>query len=127
MRNTGYTPTNGATTNMSAITSVATRNVRLPRAVRVSMMPARVSCEAAAVVSMLLALLSEQARRLQHQHDHHDHEDHGIRRLRVEDLRQAFDHAEPEAGDDRAHDRSHAADDHHREHDDDQVCAHLRI
>ena len=48
------------------------------------------------------------------------------RARRVEQLGQALDHAEPEAGDDRADDRAHAADHHHREHDDDQVAAHQR-
>jgi hypothetical protein len=44
----------------------------------------------------------------------------------IEHLGQALDHAEREAGDDRAHDRAHAADHHHREHDDDEVGAHQR-
>ena len=43
-----------------------------------------------------------------------------------ENLGQSLDHAEPEAGHDRAHDRAHAADHDDREHDDDQFRAHLR-
>ncbi|SOY78555.1 hypothetical protein CBM2599_A10153 [Cupriavidus taiwanensis] len=69
-------------------------------------------------------LLAEQPGRAQQQHDHHDEEHHGRRCFRIEHFGQAFDHAKPEAGQDRAHDRTHAADHHHREHDDDQVLPH---
>ena len=69
---------------------------------------------------------SEQAGRPDQQHDDHDGEDHGIRRLGEKHFGQALDNAKREAGQDRAHDRPHAADDDHREHDDDQIGAHLR-
>src|ERR1700751_2929455 len=58
--------------------------------------------------------------------DRHDDEHHRIRRLRVEHLRQPFDDAEHEAGQDRAKDRSHAADHYDREDDGDDVRAHAR-
>ena len=46
----------------------------------------------------------------------------GARRLRIEHLGQALDHAEREAGDDRAEDRAHAADHDDGEDDDDEFA-----
>jgi hypothetical protein len=60
------------------------------------------------------------------ENDRHDDEHHGIRGFGIKDLGQAFHHPEHEAGDDRAQDRSHAADHHHRENDGDDVRAHAR-
>src|SRR5690606_10211132 len=60
------------------------------------------------------------------QYDHHDDEHHGAGGFGPEDLGEAFDDAQAQAGDDRAQDRTHAADDHHGEDDDDQVRAHQR-
>ena len=48
-------------------------------------------------------------------------EDHRVRRLGVEDLGEPLEDPEGEAGDDGPEDRPHPADDHHREHHDDQV------
>jgi hypothetical protein len=47
--------------------------------------------------------------------------------FRVEHPGQALDQPQPDAGDDGAQDGTHAADDHYREDDDDQVGAHQRI
>src|SRR5437660_1464351 len=53
---------------------------------------------------------SGQSRWLHQQHQHHQHEDHGVGSLGIKILRQSLDHAERKAGDDRPHDRTHAAD-----------------
>src|SRR5215212_12174467 len=63
---------------------------------------------------------SEQTGGSHQQHDRHDDEDHRIGSFRTEHLGETLDHAEAEAGDDRTHDRAHAADHHHRKHHDDQ-------
>src|SRR2546428_54164 len=60
------------------------------------------------------------------QYDGHDDEDYRVRGLGKKHLGQPFDNAEPEAGNDGAHDRAHAADHHDREHHDDEVGTHLR-
>src|SRR5712692_10746211 len=79
------------------------------------------------LATAISALPAEQTRRLDQQHQGHDDEDHRVRGFGVEDLREPFDHAEREAGDDRAHDGAHPANDHHRENDDDEVGAHQRV
>src|ERR1700736_4320569 len=68
---------------------------------------------------------SEQAGRSDQQYDCHDDEDHGVRCFGKEDLGQALDHPQAEAGDDRPHDRAHPADHYHRENHDDEIGAHL--
>src|SRR6185369_15441427 len=73
------------------------------------------------------ALAPEQAGRPDHQDDHHHHEYDGVRSLGIEVLGQALDDAEPEAGQNRSHDRPHAADHDDGEDDDDQVGAHQRV
>src|SRR5437762_3312773 len=60
------------------------------------------------------------------EHDCHDDENHRVGGLREEHFGQSLDHAEAKARENSADDRSHAADHHHREHDDDQVRTHLR-
>src|SRR5262245_25639153 len=109
IRNTGYS-TSGASAKNATMTPKATCCARLTR---------RFSWG----VSLLR---SEQAGGPDQQDERHDDEDDGVRGLRIEHLRQALDHAEAEAGKDRAHDRAHAADHHHCEDDDDQVRSHLR-
>src|SRR4029450_2192241 len=52
----------------------------------------------------------EQAGRLDQQHDGHDDEDHRVGGFGIEHLGQPLDDAKHEAGDDRAHDGAHAAD-----------------
>src|SRR5262245_37671656 len=69
---------------------------------------------------------AEEAGRPDEKDDRHDHEDHRVRGLGEEDLGEAFDDPEREAGDDRAHDRAHAADHDDGEHHDDEVRAHQR-
>src|ERR1700730_13697160 len=64
---------------------------------------------------------SEQPRGPDQQHDRHDDENHRVGCLREEHLGQSLDDAETEAGQDRAHDRAHAADHYDRKHDDDEV------
>src|SRR5574343_1851027 len=71
--------------------------------------------------------LAEQAGRADQQDDDHDHEDDHAGGFRVEHLGHALDQPQPEPGQDRAHDRAHAADDDDGEDDDDQVGAHQRI
>src|SRR4029077_5670480 len=86
-------------------------------------------CAGAAMVSVATAMSgrpSEQAGRPDQQYDRHDDEDHRVGGFRKEHLGEALDHAEAEPGDDRPHDRAHAADHHHGEHHDDQVRSHLR-
>src|SRR6478609_4717477 len=61
---------------------------------------------------------SRQSRWLYQKHQHHQHEHHGVGGFGIKILGQSLDHAKRKAGDDRSHDRAHAADDHHREHDD---------
>src|SRR6476660_4862124 len=111
-------PTAGAAASTSAMTAVAT-SIRL--------LAARAGSLLVIVVANVLPLPSEQSRWAEHQHDHHDDEDHRVGRLGVEVLRQALDDAEAEAGEDRSHDRAHAADDDDGEHDDDEIGAHQRI
>src|SRR5829696_1358588 len=79
-----------------------------------------------AIGSLISGRAPEQAGRLYQQHDSHDYENDRIGRLRIEHLRQSFDETEPEAADDRAEDRLHAAYHDHREHDDDDIAAHQR-
>src|SRR5215510_3913237 len=80
-----------------------------------------------ALMERWLFLAAEQARRPHQQDDRHDDEDDSRRELGIEHSGQALDDAEREAGDDGAHDRTHPADDHHREYDDDEVRAHQRV
>src|ERR1700732_3123488 len=58
---------------------------------------------------------SRQSRRLHQQHQHHQDEYHGVGSFGIKVFRQSLDHPERKAGDDRPHDRPHAANDHHRE------------
>src|SRR3954471_11695338 len=69
---------------------------------------------------------SGQSRWLHQQHQHHQNKYHGVGSLGIKVFGQSFDHAEGETGDHRSHDRTHAADHHHGEHDDDEIGAHQR-
>src|SRR6476660_8703361 len=111
-------PATGASARMIAMTAVA-MSIRLP--------PVRAGSLREIVVAKGLPLPSEQSRWAEHQNDHNDAEDHRVGRLWIEVLRQALDDAEAEAGEDRSHDRAHAADDDDGEHDDDEIGAHQRI
>src|SRR3954451_4736930 len=83
---------------------------------------------AAGVVPVIAsALLAEQTGRLDQQHDYHDYENDGVRRFRVEHLRQSLDDAEAETGKNRTQYRPHSTDHHDRKHHDDEVRAHLRV
>src|SRR5947209_8864011 len=62
---------------------------------------------------------SEESGRFYQKHDRHDDEHDRVRSLGIKHLRQAFDDAEHEAGDDRAAERPHAADDDRRQHHED--------
>src|SRR5258708_32738353 len=83
-------------------------------------------CGWAPWTAAFMSPLPEQALRPDHQDDSHHDEDHGVGSLGEVHLRETFDHAQREAGDDRSHDGAHAADHNHCEHDDDQVRAHER-
>src|ERR1043166_9981517 len=80
----------------------------------------RPSAQFAGAVMVSMAAMSrpppEQAGGADQQHDRHDDENHGVRGFGEEHLGETLDDAEPAAGDDRAHDRAHAADHHHGEH-----------
>src|SRR6266498_5347366 len=69
---------------------------------------------------------SEQAGRPDQKNDCHDDEDHGVGGFGKEDLRQSLDETQAESGQNRAHDRSYAADHDHREYHDNEVRTHLR-
>src|SRR5215813_4565605 len=69
---------------------------------------------------------SEQSRWPDQQDDCHDDEDHGVGCFRKEHFREPLDQAQAEPRQDRAHNRTHAADHNPREHDDYEVRAHLR-
>src|SRR5579862_2647895 len=69
---------------------------------------------------------SRQSRRFHQEHQHHQHEHHGVGSFGVEIFGQSLDHPQRKTGDDRAHDRAHAADDDDREHDNDEVGTHQR-
>src|SRR4249920_2924531 len=79
-------------------------------------------------VSSVNALMSGrpsgQSRWLHQQHQHHQDEYHSVGSFGVEVFGQSLNHAERKAGDDRSHDGAHAADHHHREHDDDEISTH---
>src|SRR6186997_3077620 len=110
-------PTKGAMARSAAIAAVATSMVRVASGVIV----AAGAIPVAGLALMMLALLPEETRGLDQQHDHHDDENHRSRRLGVEDLRQPFDHAQAEPRDDRAENRAHPADHHDGEYHDDHV------
>src|SRR5262245_28206218 len=114
MRKTGYT-TNGASTRSRTMAAKAAYWCRTAGAASGAALVASTYS-----VAMLLGA-AEEPGGLHQQDQCHDDEDHGVRGLGIEDLGQPLDHAEPEAGDDRAHDRSHPADHHDREHHDDQI------
>src|SRR5262245_66440997 len=116
MRKTGYAKV-GAMMNAAVISRKAMASLRA--------WPKPAMVEGFVAAASISGTPSKQARGPHQQHDGHDHEDHGVGGLRVVNLGQAFDEAEPEAGDDRTHDGTHTADHNHREHHDDQVSAHL--
>src|SRR5260370_16479891 len=68
------------------------------------------------VIAVMSGRPSGQSRWFYQEHQHHQDEYHGVGSLGIKVLRQAFDHPERETGDDRSHDRAHAADHHYREH-----------
>src|ERR1700688_4951370 len=68
------------------------------------------------VLTLMSGDPAEQARRADEEDDRHDDEDDRVRGLGIEHLRQAFDHAEREAGEDRAANRAHPANHDDREH-----------
>src|ERR1700710_906812 len=100
MRNTGYS-TNGLTTISTTITTKA--------------------MDCARENPNISGGLSKEAAGPDKQQDPQKQEDHGGRGLRVEHLGQSFDDAQAEAGQDRSHDRPHAANDDHGEHGVDEV------
>src|SRR6266436_10019797 len=69
------------------------------------------------VIAVILRRPSGQSRWLYQEHQHHQDEYHGVGSLGIEVFRQSLNHPQRETGDDRSHDRTHAADHHHREHD----------
>src|SRR5439155_17427709 len=79
------------------------------------------------VVFAISASPAEKTLWFDEKHDRHDDKDHGVGSLGVEHFGQPFDDTQAKAGDDRPQDRSHAADDHHREDHDDEIRAHLRV
>src|SRR3974390_55471 len=75
------------------------------------------------MVSSVIAVMSDrpprQSGRLRKQHQHHEHKYHGFGCLGIKVLGQSLDRSERKARNDRTHDRTHAANDHDREHHDD--------
>src|SRR6266545_7310439 len=102
MRNSGYTKKGAATRHATMMTKATSwcRGVA-----------GRAGASVVALARATSALLAEQARRLDQQHQGHDDEDHGVRGFRVEELGQPLDDAERETGHDGAHDGAHASDD----------------
>src|SRR5450755_3957061 len=73
---------------------------------------------------MPLRRLAKQSGRLDEENDHHDHKDDRVRRFGVVLLGQALDDAQSEARPYPTENRAHAADDHHREDNNNQIRAH---
>src|ERR1700681_2450145 len=97
-----------------------------PNAIISSRMVRGVTGSVSSVMAVMSARPSHQSRRFYKQHQHHQDKYHGVGGFGIKVFRQSLDHPERKAGDDRSHDGTHAADHHHREHDDDQVGAHQR-
>src|ERR1700732_197494 len=99
-------PVQGTTDNSAAMTTKTIISSRMARGVT-----GRVS----SVMAVMSRRPSRQSRRLHQQHQHHQDEYHGVGSFGIKVFRQSLDHPERKAGDDRPHDRPHAANDHHRE------------
>src|SRR3954453_6841702 len=110
-------PVSGTSPSSTAIAANTIISSRIARGVTGSV---------SSVNALMSGRPSSQSRGLYQQHQHHQDEHHGVGSLGIKILGQPFDHAKGKTGDDRSHDRPHAADHHHREHDDDQVGAHQR-
>src|SRR5919198_3438117 len=104
--------------NIGAISSAIT----MARNAIVSLRPVagRTSAPICSVACAISRSASEQSGRPDQQDDRHDDKDYGVGRLGKKYLGQPLDDAEREAGDDRAQDRTHAADHHDREYHDDE-------
>src|ERR1019366_9988651 len=76
---------------------------------------------------MPLRRLAKQSGRLDEENDHHDHKDDRVRRFGIEHLGQALDDAQAEARQYRTEKGAHAADDHYREDNNNQIRAHQRV
>src|SRR5690242_17641231 len=109
---------NGATISAATMITKAMVSLRLSRM--------RAAVGAASAMLAMSGRPSEQTGGADQQHDRHDDEDHRVGGLGEEHLGEALDDTEPEAGEDRPHDRAHAADHDDGEHHDDQVRSHLR-
>src|SRR4029453_14346237 len=105
---------------IASSTAIATKTIISSRTAR------GVDGRVSSVNALMSGRPSSQSRRLYQQHQHHQHEYHGVGGLGIEVFGQALDHPEREAGDDGAHDGTHAADHDHGKHDDDEVGAHQR-
>src|ERR1700752_3973483 len=100
---------NGAAKSAATISRNATTSLLL-RWRPPALPPFRLWAPAGATLCSMSGPPPEQAGRPHQQHDRHDDEDHRVGGLGEEHLGQAFNDPEAEAGDDRAHDRAHAAD-----------------
>src|SRR3954447_341573 len=101
-------PVHGTTASSTAITANTIISSRMARGLTGSV---------SSVNALMSGRPSGQSRWLHQQHQHHQNENYGVGSFGIKILCQSFDHAERKAGDDRPHDRAHAADHHHREHD----------
>src|SRR5690349_16512173 len=99
--------TEASSTAMAANTAISSRS------------PRGVTFRVSSVTTVISGRPSRQSGWLHQKHQHHQHEHDSVGGLGVKILGQAFDHPERKAGDDRAHDRPHAADHDYRKHDDD--------
>src|SRR6476646_2291297 len=99
-------PVNGTAASSSAMMTNTIISSRTARGVT-----GRVS----SVNALMSGRPSGQSRWLHQQHQHHQNKDDGVGSLGIKIFGQSLDHAKREAGDDRPHDGTHAADHHHRE------------
>src|ERR1041384_416766 len=102
-------PVNGTTASSSAM---------MPNTIISSRIACGVTGRVSSVNADMSGRPSRQTRRLHQQYQHHQDEHHGVGSLGIEIFGQSLDHAEREAGDDRSHDRAHAADHDHGEYHD---------
>src|SRR3954452_9610366 len=104
-------PLNGTATSSAAMITNTIISSRTARGVDGSV---------SSVNALMSGRPSGQSRWLHQQHQYHQNKHHGVGSLGIKVFGQSFDHAERKTRNDRPHDGSHAADHHHREHDDDQ-------
>src|SRR5580693_5721850 len=95
--------------------TITSSAVMMPNAIISSWMVRAVTGIVSSVIAVMSGRPSRQSRRLHQQHQHHQDEYHGVGSFGIKVFRQSLDHPERKAGDDRAHDRAHAADDNHGE------------